>query len=156
MAITVADDLPATIRRRQLYADGFTCLHDPRRGRIRSLTEKTYFARPHVIVSHNADLRGIVEDQLGRARLVRCSVASFAHLGAILEGTALLATIPNRVADQIRSVRPHLAKTKLPFTLQTSPMELLWPAATDDDDACRFVREKIVKLADASPRPPAR
>ena len=146
-AVTVADDLPATIRRQALYTGGFTCLYDPRQGRLRSLTEEAYFARHHVIVSHNGDLRGIVEDQLKKTRLIRCSVASFAHLGAILDGTTLLATIPHPVADQIRAVRPHLEKKKLPFDLQPSDMELLWPAATDDDDACRFVREKILALA---------
>jgi LysR family transcriptional activator of mexEF-oprN operon len=145
-AVTVADDLPATVRRRPLFVDDFTCLYDPRQGRIRRLTEKAYFARPHVIVSYNGDLQGIVEDQLEQARLVRCSVASFAHLGAILEGTALLATVPHRVADAIRAVRPHLEKMKLPFRLQASALELLWPAATDDDGACRFLREKIVQL----------
>jgi LysR family transcriptional activator of mexEF-oprN operon len=147
MAVTVADELPANVQRLALYADGFTCLYDPRHGRLQSLTEKHYFARPHVIVSHNGDLRGIVEDQLGKTRLVRCSVASFAHLGAILEGTTLLATIPHRVADQIRAVRPHLEKVNLPFRLVTSDMELLWLAATDDDDACRFVRGKVIEIA---------
>ncbi len=147
LAVTVADDLPATVHRRPLYADEFTGLYDPRRGRLRTLTEDAYFARSHVIVSHNGDLRGIVEDQLGRARRVRCSVASFAHLGAILEGTALMATIPERVADQIRAVRPHLEKKRLPFRLKTSALELLWRSSTDDDEAGRYVREKIVQIA---------
>lgn len=26
-------------------------------------------------------------------------------------------------------------------------MELLWPVATDDDEACSFAREKIVEIA---------
>src|SRR5215472_2390199 len=57
----------------------------------------------------------------------------------------MLATVPHRVADQLRAVRPHLKKTPLPFSLEGSPLDLLWPVATDDDEPCRFV------LRDPSP-----
>lgn len=148
-AVTVADDLPATFRRHRLFADGFICLYDPRRGRIPRMTEKIYFARPHVIVSSNGDLRGIVEDQLDKTRFVRCSVASFAAVGAMLEGTTLLATVPTRVAAQIRAVRPHLETKQLPFELeQIFDTDLIWPAAGDDDEAGRFLRETIQRIAD--------
>jgi LysR family transcriptional activator of mexEF-oprN operon len=146
-AVTVADELPANIRRQPLYTDGFTCLYDPRHARLRTLTENEYFAREHVIVSYNGDLRGIVEDALHKTRTVRCSVSSFAHIGAIIEGTAMLATVPHRVADQLRAVRPHLQKKPLPFSIAGSPLSLLWPVATDDDEPCRFVRAKIVEIA---------
>jgi LysR family transcriptional activator of mexEF-oprN operon len=146
-AVTVADELPPNIRRRPLHTDGFTCLYDPRHSRLRTLTEKEYFARAHVIVSYNGDLRGIVEDALHKTRNVRCSVSSFAHIGAIIEGTAMLATIPHRVADQLREVRPHLKKKPLPFEIEASPLDLLWPVATDDDEPCRFVRAKVVDIA---------
>jgi LysR family transcriptional regulator, mexEF-oprN operon transcriptional activator len=63
-AVTVADPLPATIRREPLFTGGFTCLYDPRHARLRTLTENEYFSRVHVIVSYNGDLRGIVEDLL--------------------------------------------------------------------------------------------
>jgi LysR family transcriptional activator of mexEF-oprN operon len=126
---------------------GWTCLYDPRHARLRALTEAEYFARDHVIVSYNGDLRGIVEDTLGKARKIRCSIASFAHLGALIEGTAMLATIPDLVAGQIRATRPHLRTKSLPFTIGASYSELLWPAATDDDAPCTFVREKILQIA---------
>jgi LysR family transcriptional activator of mexEF-oprN operon len=150
-AVTVADELPSTMRRLRLYAGGFTCLYDPRHARIRALTEEAYFARSHVVVSYNGDLRGIVEDALRKTRDVRCSVSSFAHVGAIIEGTAMLATVPQVVAKQIRAVRPHLKTKRLPFELPGSYSELLWPAATDDDEPCRFLRSKIVEIAQASP-----
>jgi LysR family transcriptional activator of mexEF-oprN operon len=146
-AVTVADELPTNIRRQPLYTDGFTCLYDPRHARLRTLTENEYFAREHVIVSYNGDLRGIVEDALHKARTVRCSVSSFAHIGAIIEGTAMLATVPQRVADQLRVVRPYLKTKPLPFHIEGSPLALLWPVATDDDEPCRFVRAKIVAIA---------
>ncbi|WP_437744688.1 LysR family transcriptional regulator [Sorangium sp. So ce1504] len=146
-AITVADDLPSNVRRRPLLKTGFTCLYDPRHARLRKLTEAQYFAHDHVIVSYNGDLRGFVEDLLGKTRRIRCSVASFSNLGALIDGTAMLATVPEIVADDIRAVRAHLRTKPLPFEVQPGYMELLWPAATDDDEACKFAREKIVQIA---------
>ena len=146
-AITVADELPATIRREPLIHGAFTCLYDPRHARLRRLTEAEYFARDHVIVSYNGDLRGIVEDLFEKTRNIRCSVSSFANLGALIDGTAMLATIPELVARQIRITRPHLKTKRLPFAIKGSHIELLWPNATDDDAPGAFVRAKIRKLA---------
>jgi LysR family transcriptional activator of mexEF-oprN operon len=146
-AVTVADDLPGTIRREPLFFGGFTCLYDPRHARLRTLTEADYFARDHVIVSYNGDLRGIIEDLFEKTRKIRCSVSSFANLGALIDGTAMLATIPALVATQIRATRPHLKTKPLPFPIKGSPAELLWPNATDDDGPCTFVRSKIREIA---------
>ncbi|NVB77648.1 MAG: LysR family transcriptional regulator [Kofleriaceae bacterium] len=146
-AITVADELPPTIRRQPLFHGGFVCLYDPRHARFRKLTEAEYFARDHVIVSYNGDLRGIVEDMLHKQRRVRCSVSTFANLGTIVDGSALLATVPEIVADQIRRVRPQLKSIPLPFDLSGTATELLWPATADDDAPGRFAREQIIALA---------
>jgi LysR family transcriptional regulator, mexEF-oprN operon transcriptional activator len=157
-AVTVADDLPAGIRRQALFWGGFVCLFDRRHVRFAGrLREKDYFARDHVVVSYNGDLRGIVEDLLHKQRRVRCSVSSFANLGALLDGTALLATVPALVARQIQALRPHLRACALPFSLPGSSMELLWPAALDDDQACGFLRERIARIsAREANRPPGR
>jgi LysR family transcriptional activator of mexEF-oprN operon len=146
-AVTVADDLPASIRRRPLLHGGFTCLFDPRHLKLGRLTEPVYFAQQHVIVSYNGDLRGLVEDALQRTRDVRCSVATFAHLGAIIDGSRLLATVPELVAADIRATRPHLRTKPLPFKLPSAASELLWPVATDDDEPCKFARAKIIEIA---------
>jgi LysR family transcriptional activator of mexEF-oprN operon len=146
-AVTVADEMPSTIRRRALFHGGFTCLFDPRHAKLRRLTEAEYFAREHIIVSYNGDLRGVVEDMFGKTRKVRCSVSSFANLGAILEGTSMLATVPVMVATHIRATRPALRTKDLPLPIRGSEMELLWPAASDDDPPGQFVRENIIRIA---------
>jgi LysR family transcriptional activator of mexEF-oprN operon len=154
-AVTVADDLPAGVHRRRLFSGGFVCLHDPRHsGFSARVSEADYFARDHVVVSYNGDLRGIVEDLLHKQRRVRCSVSTFAHLGALIEGTPLLATVPTLVAGQIRAVRPHLRASALPFSLDGAFTELLWPAAVDDDEAGRFLRRRIVQESRRLSRPP--
>ncbi|MDC0672774.1 LysR family transcriptional regulator [Nannocystis radixulma] len=147
-AVTVADELPGTIRRERLITGSFTCLYDPRHARLRKpLSEREYFAREHIIVSYNGDLRGVVEDAFGKTRNIRCSVSSFANLGALIDGTAMLATIPAMVAAQIRKVRPHLRTTPLPFAFPAAWFEMLWPVASDDDPPCRFVRAHIQQIA---------
>jgi len=148
-AVTVADDLPSTVHRRALFGGDFVCLFDPRHARIgRAPTEEVYLAHEHVIVSYAGDLRGVVEDFAQRQRRVRCSVSSFGNLGAIVEGSALVATVPEIVGDAILEARPRLCTSPLPFSLAGTETELLWPSAVDDDEAWRFLRARIVDLAE--------
>lgn len=145
LALSIADDVPATIKREPAFIGSFVCLYDPRKlARIgRTISAATYFANEHVIVSYNADLRGIVEDSVATTRNVRCSLASFAHIGEVIDDSKLLATVPATVARQIRVTRPYLRTAALPFVLRGAPFEMLWPIAVDDDAACRYVREVL-------------
>jgi LysR family transcriptional activator of mexEF-oprN operon len=151
-ALTVADDLPPAILRERLHESQFVCLYDPRHARVGRLGEADYFACEHVVVSYNGDLRGIVEDMLRKQRRVRCSVSSFANLGGLLDGSALVATVPDLVAHHVRRLRPQLRIGRLPFALGGGATELLWPAAGDDDAPCRFVRDRIRDLAQRAAR----
>lgn len=156
MAVTVADEMPTSIRRKALYHGSFVVLFDPRHTKIgKRISEQQYFAHDHVIVSYNGDLRGIVEDLLRKTRNVRCSLPSFANIGAIIDGTPLLATVPDDVARHARRGYPHLATAEKPFVLEGTPMELLWPAATDDDPAMRYVRERIERVSSRPSSPSA-
>lgn len=148
-ALTVADELPPAVRREPMVWSRFVCLYDPRHARVGRLREADYFAHEHVVVSYNGDLRGIVEDVLRRQRMIRCSVSTFANLGGLVEGSALLATVPDLVAHHIRRVWPQLRIQQLPFSLSggASASELLWPAATDDDAPCKFARDRIREIA---------
>lgn len=145
LAVTVADDLPADILRESLFRGRFVCLFDAGFGAPAGM--EGYFARPHVIVSYNGDLRGIVEDTLGRARDVRCSVPSFSLIGAIVEGTELLGTLPERVAASLTARHPSLATCDLPFPLPGAPVELLVPEARRDDPAVRFLTGLVRRTA---------
>lgn len=147
LAVAVADELPRSVRRQTLFQAGFVCLFDPRRARLaRRLTEREYFAHEHIVVSYNGDLRGIVEDLLHQQRRVRCSVSSFSHVGAVVSGSALLATVPMVVARHTLELYPQLETRTLPFVLEGTPTELLWPAAGDQDPASVFMREQVGQL----------
>jgi LysR family transcriptional regulator, mexEF-oprN operon transcriptional activator len=155
LAVTVADDLPAGTRRRTLFTGSFVCLYDPRHAPAgkKRLTMERYLAHDHIIVSYNGDLRGIVEDVLGVERRVRVSVPSFQSVGAVVEGSALLATVPAMVASEITSLRPHLRAAPLPFVLAGTPMELLWRSAVEDDEAIRLVADLVERVAKTLDRP---
>lgn len=147
VAVTVSDPPPPSILRRPLLRGDFFCLFDPRFTRLgRRPTERAYLAQEHVIVSYNGDLRGVVEDTFGRERRIRCSVATFAGIGAIVDGSSLVATVPNVVAMSILRQRPHLRTARVPFPRVEGGIDLLWPAALDADDAYRFLREAIVDI----------
>jgi LysR family transcriptional activator of mexEF-oprN operon len=100
-----------------------------------------------VIVSYNGDLRGVVEDSFGRERRVRCAVANFNAVGAIVDGSALVATLPSIVASQVVTRRPHLRIARFPLSRAENGMDLLWPTALDGDDGCQFLRTAIIELA---------
>jgi LysR family transcriptional activator of mexEF-oprN operon len=154
LAVTVADELPASILRQPPSRGGFVCLFDPRFAALGSRpTERAYFAHEHVIVSYNGDLRGIIEDSFGRERRVRCSVASFSCIGAIVEGGPLVATVPEIVAFPIVRQRPQLRTAPLPFDGLWGGMDLLWPAALDADVAGRLVREALARVANEMASP---
>lgn len=148
LAVTVADDVPAGVRREPLLRGRFVCLYDPKHARIgRGLTKASYLAHEHVVVSYNGDLRGIVEDLLGVQRRARVSVPTFHTVGALVEGTPLLATIPENVAREILRRHRGLRTAKLPFPLGGATTELLTRAAVVDDEAVTFVRQHIVRIA---------
>jgi LysR family transcriptional activator of mexEF-oprN operon len=150
-AITVADELPRSIARRALFYGGFVCLFDPRHTRLgRKPTERAYLEQDHVIVSYNGDLRGVIEDSFGKQRRVRCSVASFNGIGAIVEGSKLVATVPAIVARSILRQHPRLRTATVPFPMTKNGMDLLWPTALETDDAFRFLRDVVERIANGT------
>ncbi len=149
LAVTVADELPAGILRKEIFRGGFVCVHDPRFSGLapRSLTLARYLARKHVIVSYNGDLRGVVEDVIGVQRDVRVSVPTFHAVGKVVSGTPLLATLPVIVARQLLVERPELAAVALPFDFAGNGLELLWRASQADDPSIAWALAEIERIA---------
>jgi LysR family transcriptional activator of mexEF-oprN operon len=153
IAVGVVDELPRSIRRREIGPSDITghhyvCLYDPRFVSLpRRLTEKAYFAREHVVVSYAGDARGIIEDTTGKMRKVRLSVPAFSYVPDVVDGSDLVATVPNLYAMHILRTRPHLHTLPLPFELPRSKLEMLWSRVTEDDAPSRFIREITIEIA---------
>ena len=60
---------------------------------------------------------------------------------------ALLARVLSETRDEIVRLRRHLRTSPVPFQLTGAPFEMLWRAAVDDDDAVRFLRAQIERVA---------
>lgn len=116
----------------------------------KKLTREEYLALDHVLVSYNGDLRGIVEDYFGLQRRVRVSVPTFGHVAPALDDTSLLATVPVIVAQHIVGKRPSFRTVAVPLPLKGTPLELLWRNAQSDDEALRFIRGHITRIAKAA------
>lgn len=150
LAVTVADELPAGTLRRSLSHGTFRCVFDPRHARLgRTPTLEAYLSHEHVIVSYSGDLRGVVEDLLGVQRRVRVSIPSFHGVGALLTGSALVATLPDVVARDVRATHRHLKVTGVPAELRLAgaPLELIQRADLVDDPAVSFIAERIAEIA---------
>jgi len=154
-AVTVADDLPQSILRQPLRiqhagSPGFVCLFDSRFTRLgRTLNERQYFEQEHVIVSYAGDTRGIIEDVLGKTRSVRVSVPAFGYIADVVDGSSLVATVPSLLARELSKTRPHLRALPLPFSMESTSLDLLWSRVTDADPAARFVREQVASIVES-------
>jgi LysR family transcriptional activator of mexEF-oprN operon len=154
-AVTVADDLPRSIHRqslgkRQGGRHAFSCLYDPRFTELASpVTEREYFQQDHVVVSYAGDVRGIVEDSMGKSRTVRASVPAFGYVADVVDGSSLVATVPYHFARHVIRTRPHLRMSPLPFPLESVGLEPLWSRVTDGDAATRFVRGLVVNIVES-------
>jgi len=144
LAVSVADELPRSILRQPLRLgshQGFVCLYDSRHHKLpRKLTERQYLASEHVAVSYAGDMRGIIEDSLGKSRNVRLSVPAFSYVAEVVDGSPLLATVPALYAEHLMKTRRHFKTARLPFAPESASLDLLWSRVTDDDPVNRFVR----------------
>lgn len=148
LAMTVVDETPTSIAREEMHRARFVCLHDPAQTGLSSRPSlKRYLEQAHVVVSYNGDLRGYVEDALGIERRVVCSVPGFAAIGAIVAGTPIVATVPDRVAAQIEAMFPGLRHAPLPFELKSYPNELLWRKSLEHEPAHMWLRQQVRALA---------
>ena len=76
--------------------------HAARRCLRYPLTLDEYCSRPHVLVSHTANVSGFADEwlaEIGRTRHVVLSVPQYSALPALLAGTDLIASLPDYTAE---------------------------------------------------------
>lgn len=162
LVVSVLDDLPDHVQREGFPVGGFSCLFDPRRVDLGDKpTLAAYLACRHVIVSYNGDMRGVVEDVLGRrgvSRDVALSLPRFASIAEVLSRSSLVATVPTSVARQFAK-RYGLSVAPLPFSLGSASLEMAWHRALDRDPGHAFLRDRVracTRRALGIEEPPAR
>lgn len=137
----VDDETSPEVRTQLLFRDRFVAVTAPQhrlhRGR---LTTQRYEEARHVTVSR----RAVDDGPLARAVLaagvkrdVAVIVGGFAAALALVRGTDLVATVPDR---HTRGLRGDLHTAKLPFLSPEFTVSMLWHPRLDADPAHRWLR----------------
>jgi DNA-binding transcriptional LysR family regulator len=137
---------PPPIRTQTLYEDEFVCML--RKGNPLGkpqLTLDRYLSAKHLVVFHTGILVKSVEKTLktlSYRREIRLTVPYFNTIGAIIEGTDMIATVA-------KSVAVHLSRTAK-FSIVPPPVKFpkfsyvqIWHPRYDSDPAQRWLRESV-------------
>jgi LysR family transcriptional activator of mexEF-oprN operon len=137
-------ELPAAAKRRNLRSTRIVLLRGDQAPGDIDLDE--FCKRPHALVSFAGGTVGFVDDALrriGRERRVVLAVPQFNSLGALLEGTDLVAAVPDYVA-QVLTANGQLRTQALPIQLEDLAVHMVWTLDKDNDLAERWLRSRIV------------
>ncbi|MEN9890004.1 MAG: hypothetical protein RLY78_299 [Pseudomonadota bacterium] len=153
----------------QLYTQDWVCLADaghPRLGRPQAddggdrLDLARYRAEGHVAIRSGTGAR-LLEQALTRARIERrvvLELPGFLGLGAVIQSTDLLATLPRHIGQELAG-RGGLTVHACPLAIDGFPVGQHWHARLHQDPAHRWLREAVAGLfgaqgtAEGSPMP---
>lgn len=109
------------------------------------LTLDDYCSRPHVVVSHVANISSFADEWLSaldRKRHVVLSVPQYSTLPALMAGTDLLANIPQYTGRSMMDLG-LLRLEPLPFITPALELSMAWLSVMDNDPAERWLRSKL-------------
>lgn len=149
LAIGWLPQLKAGFFQRRLFTQRHVCLL--RRGHRlakRRLTLADYAEAEHLVVESAGTGHGQVDEWLRRRgirRHVRLTVPHFVGVGHILQGSDLMATVPERLAERL--VEPFgLVALAHPATLPEVPIHVFWHARLHRAPANQWLRQTVFEL----------
>jgi DNA-binding transcriptional LysR family regulator len=149
LAIGLLPQLKAGFFQRRLFRQRYVCLF--RRGHAldgRKLGLAAYRAAEHLVVVSAGTGHGKVDELLQRAgvdRVVRLTVPHFVGVGHILQGTDLVATVPERLAQRLAG--PFgLAYLPHPVKLPEVAINVFWHAKAHRSPANQWLRGVVFDL----------
>jgi DNA-binding transcriptional LysR family regulator len=148
-AIGLLPNLKAGFFQRRLFMQRYVCVM--RRGHQldkRKMTLAEFSAAEHLMVVSAGTGHGKVDELLHRSgidRSVRLTVPHFVSVGHILQGSDLIATVPERLADEL--LEPfELAKVPHPAKLPDIAINVFWHAKYHRSPANRWLRGVLFDL----------
>jgi|JRYE01.1.fsa_nt_gb DNA-binding transcriptional LysR family regulator len=147
-AIDVALPLSADVRRERIGAAPLVVLARADHPLIRgSLDLETYIAQEHVLVTGRRRGRGYEDAALakmGLTRRIRVRCQQHAAAAEIVKHTDLLATLSSKYAELVNR---EMGNQALPFPAELAPLDsyLYWHARSEDDPACRWMKELLIE-----------
>lgn len=107
------------------------------------MTPARYAAAAHVAVSRDALAKGLIDDALAHAGVIRevsAVVGGFATAIALARSAGLIATVPER---HTAGLRDGLVSFELPMPVAEFSVSLLWHPRMDADPAHRWLRGRV-------------
>jgi len=149
IALGLLPQLRAGFFQRRLFRQRYVCMF--RKGHPSAsnpITLKQFSSLEHVGVLAANSGHGEVDTLLDRAgihRHIRLTVPHFIAVGHILQGTDLIATLPQRFA--MRCEKPfNLVTSPHPVKLPEIAINMLWHAKYNRDSANMWIRQLMVEL----------
>ena len=149
MAIGLLPQLKAGFFQRRLFRQRYVCLfRSGHRLDRKKLSLADFRAAEHLVVISAGTGHGKVDDLMHKAgieRLVRLTVPHFVGVGHILQATDLVATVPERLAEQLAepfglSWLPH------PVNLPEVSINAFWHAKVHRSPASQWLRGVVFEL----------
>jgi len=149
LAIGLLPQLKAGFFQRRLFRQRYVCLF--RKGHALDrpkLLLSDYKAAEHLVIVSAGTGHGKVDELIQKAgidRLVRLSVPHFVSVGHILQSTALVATVPERLA--LKLVEPFgLVVRTHPVKLPDAPISVFWHAKVHREPVNQWLRGMVFEL----------
>ena len=143
LAIGLLPQLKAGFFQRRLFTQSYVCLM--RRGHRldkRKISLAEFSAAEHLVVVSAGTGHGKVDELLQRSgieRTVRLTVPHYVSVGHILQGSDLITTVPERLADRLLD-HFGLAKLAHPAKLPDIAINVFWHAKYHRSPANRWLR----------------
>ncbi len=149
LAIGLLPQLKAGFFQRRLFRQRYVCLF--RRGHPLdrpALTGEDFRRAEHLVVVAAGTGHGKVDERIRRAgidRVVRLTVPHFVGVGHILQGTDLVATVTERLAERLAepfglTYRPH------PLAMPEVAINVFWHARAHRSAANQWLRRVVCEL----------
>lgn len=113
------------------------------------LTEQQFRTLPHVIgwpQSHSVPLEEYIRRLLNVEINVRATVQSLVEIPFLLQGTELIATLPERVATRLNDVAP-VKIFPVPLRVPETREVLVWHKRNEPDPGHAWLRELLIEVA---------
>jgi DNA-binding transcriptional LysR family regulator len=149
LALGLLPQLKAGFYQRRLFLQRYVCLlRSGHRLAKKRLTLAEFAAAEHLVVVAAGTGHGRVDELLQRSgilRRVRLTVPHFVSVGHILQGSDLVATVPEGLADRL--LEPFgLVKLAHPARLPDVAINAFWHAKLHRDPANRWLRGVVFEL----------
>jgi len=154
VGISRTEDLPANAKRKTLRNMYPNVLRADASSTPLTLDE--YCSRPHVVVSHTANVSSFSDEWLraiGRKRHVVLSIPQYSTLPALMAGTDLLASLPDYTGIAMAAASSSMFAEPLPFVTPTMELSMVWLSLSDTDPAERWLRGRLEAFMSDRPQP---